>query len=560
MKLWQNLRWIMFGAAMLAVVGLTGMNFYSLNALHKKSVKDLEETRRAQITELADQTRSRFFDAPREIWKLDMDKQRFGIESGRFTPLFMNTIAKTARDPLFSEIYFASADASFCGENPNVLKYDLRMERFHPVLSVDDFVCDGLGMARTRMKVLVDEYKWNTKVFFDTHRSMTMALVDNRDQHVMGYLFYKINDRFLIEDFIQPMLSDYSSRSTQRAGGINLWLHDWTNNEVLASSDASTPFDPQDIQINQRFPNLLENWSIKATYDETPALRASQKSLFRNYGVLSGAVLLLVGSVVVIFIIAHRERELALRQAGFLANVTHELKTPLAVMQAAGENLADGRVSDPNRLKSYGKHIYDETLRLRSMIEKLLDVAKADAGQLVARKAPYKLTELAKSYVDQKRDYITQQGFELHTHLEHDVPLVMVDKDHFEAILSNLVENAIKYSPSTKYIGLAVRSSGRNVVLSITDKGVGVQKAAQKKIFEKFYRVEDSLTAQTKGHGLGLSIVKNFVQQNGGTITLDSHLGKGSIFRVEFPVFFDEKSVSPSSQTVRSTEEYVDKG
>lgn len=545
---------------MLAVVGLTGMNFYSLNALHEQSVNDLEETRRAQILELADQTRSRFFDVPREIWKLDMDKQRFGIESKRFSPLFMNTIAKTAQDPLFSEIYFASADASFCGENPNVLKYDHRSEDFHPVLSVDEFVCDGLGMARTRMKVLVDEYKWNTKVFFDTHRSMTMALVDNRDQHVMGYLLYKINDRYLVEDFIQPMLADYSNRSAEGAGGINLWLHDWTNNQLLASSDASTPFDPQDVQVNQRFPNLLENWSIKATYDETPALLASQKSLYRNYGVLSGAVILLVGSLVVIFIIAHRERELALRQAGFLANVTHELKTPLAVMQAAGENLADGRVSDPDRLKSYGKHIYDETLRLRSMIEKLLDVAKADAGQLVAKKAPYKLTDLAKKYVEQKRDFITQRGFELHTHLEHDVPLVMVDKDHFDAILSNLVENAIKYSPATKYIGLAVRSSGKSVVLSVTDKGIGIEKAAQKKIFEKFYRVEDSLTAQTKGHGLGLSIVKNFVHQNGGTITLDSQLGKGSTFRVEFPVFFDEKPVSPSSQTVRRTEEYVDKG
>jgi signal transduction histidine kinase len=112
----------------------------------------------------------------------------------------------------------------------------------------------------------------------------------------------------------------------------------------------------------------------------------------------------------------------------------------------------------------------------------------------------------------------------------------MVDVENFETILGNLLENAMKYSKEEKFIHLSLQQQANEVVLKITDHGMGIPKKSQKHIFEKFYRAEDVMTANTKGHGLGLSIVKNLVELNGGTISVKSEEGKGACFTIKFPV------------------------
>jgi K+-sensing histidine kinase KdpD len=204
-------------------------------------------------------------------------------------------------------------------------------------------------------------------------------------------------------------------------------------------------------------------------------------------------------------------------------------------MQAAGENLSDGRVTEGKRLKSYGDHIYNESVRLKRMIEKLLDAAKGDSGQLSTEQAPHYLQELTAEFVEANRSYIEDQGFTFMFTHDKNLPLVMVDADHVETTLNNLVENAMKYSRDNKEISVKVEKKGVYVAISVTDKGTGIPKKSLRYIFDKFYRVEDSLTAKTKGHGLGLSIVKNMVEMNGGTIDVKSDYGKGSTFIVKFP-------------------------
>src|SRR5699024_9171106 len=165
------------------------------------------------------------------------------------------------------------------------------------------------------------------------------------------------------------------------------------------------------IQFKQSFPNFFDNWKLEVTFTNTATIKASNASLTKNLFMLGGAFLILVGALVFMFTTAQQERMLAERQAGFLANVTHELKTPLAVMQAAGENLADGRVEDKDRLKSYGTHIFTESIRLRKMIEKLLDVAKADAHSSLIEPKPVLLNELLEDYLADHRSYIRNNGF-----------------------------------------------------------------------------------------------------------------------------------------------------
>jgi len=211
-------------------------------------------------------------------------------------------------------------------------------------------------------------------------------------------------------------------------------------------------------------------------------------------------------------------------------------------MQAAGENLADGRVTEGARLKNYGDHIYNESVRLKKMIEKLLDAAKVDSGQVTTEQAPHFLHELVAEFFEANKMYIENQGFKISFSHDDNLPYVMVDADHVETVLNNLVENAMKYSRDQKVIDISVTANGNFVKLSVSDKGTGIPKQSMRYIFDKFYRVEDSLTAQTKGHGLGLSIVKNMVEMNGGKIDVKSQYGKGSTFTVKFPILMKTDS------------------
>jgi signal transduction histidine kinase len=204
-------------------------------------------------------------------------------------------------------------------------------------------------------------------------------------------------------------------------------------------------------------------------------------------------------------------------------------------MQAAGENLSDGRVRDHDRLKRYGQHIYTESVRLRGMIDKLLDVAKADAGETILERSPVRLRDIAQKYIQENETYIKQKGYELDVHFASDEPPVTVDQDSIQTVISNLVENALKYSADSHYIGIFTKTTQDGVSLTVKDKGIGIPSKAVKHIFDKFYRVEETLTAHTKGHGLGLSIVKHLVEINQGEIEVNSESGKGSSFSIRFP-------------------------
>jgi len=558
-KKYLSLRWILLGTGIVAILGLTAMNVYSLYRLHETTIESDVENKKLQIAEFTDRVHYRFFAPFTGISKLEMEhiQNRFE-QDGSFPEDFLRLLDNAAKDSIYEGIYFTTQESKAWREKDELLKYDPGSRDFFTVSDYPDYICDGMGMARTRMKVLIDGYRYNNKVIFDTHRSMTIALINLTTKDVFGYLTLPINRDYVVETYLQNELVEKFGNAD--SSGVIVWLRDWTKNQTVASSDPSVSFDDDKVQYYQRFPDFFDNWNLKVAFTESPTIAASKASLVKNFVVLGVAFFLLMGALVFMFITAQKERALAVRQAGFLANVTHELKTPLAVMQAAGENLADGRVDNEERLKSYGKHIHNEALRLKRMIEKLLDVAKADAGQSMIEQQPSQLEQQLKEYLDRHRSYIENSGFRLETTIEESMPPVMIDKDNFDTIVGNLIENAIKYSNHDKYLAIKLFQEKDTVRLEIHDHGVGIPKKSRSQIFEKFYRVEDTLTAQTKGHGLGLSIVKNLVELNGGKIRVKSEEGKGSQFIIDFPVLAEAESADHEVQedNTESREELED--
>lgn len=543
-------RWFFFTIAILAVLALTSMNIYSLYALRDSTIEAAKENRKYQLEEFTSQVSHHFYKPFRGIRHLDMaDLEYSWKKNGDFPEHYNQVLFSALEDSLFSEIYFVPHHFNGC-HKPDypVYKFDYQSGHFLTSFDIPKEVCDGYGISVSGLNTIsLDEYRFNNRISFDAHRTMTAALINLSDKSIVGHINFVINKDHLLNNIMKPaMVSQFGN---PKKSGMVVWLRDWMQDEILLASSPDHAFSREIIDIRERFPGLLDNWTLQASFLESPVVSATRASLARNLVVLGFAVLVLIGALFFIFINAQKEREFAQRQTVFLANVTHELKTPLAVMQAAGENISDGRVSDGNSLKSYGKHIYQEAVRLRKMIDQLLDVAKVDSGSTVVNLSPQRLEEIVQDFYDKNRNYIEDKGFKFKLTVQNKLPLVMVDAEHIDTILNNLIENSLKYSKEKKEITIKLFGDKSSVGFSIIDKGQGIPRKAHKNIFKKFYRVENSMTSSIKGHGLGLSIVKNLVEMNGGKIEVYSELGKGAEFSIHFKPFISHSDASKTSQT-----------
>lgn len=567
MKQQSTLRWFFLGLGIVAVLALTTLNIYSLYALRESTIEAAKDSKKNQLDEFAEQVRFQFISPFLEIRKLNMGHlERSWSMTGNFPDKYAQVLTEAMTDSLYTDLYYIPKNEDACmSDEYHVYRFDPQTRSFIVVDDVSQATCDGFGLSISRTQVALNEYRFNNKVTFDAHRSMTISLINTRDRTVVGHLNFSIDYDYLVNTFMDRQIKEKFG-PTERSGLV-VWLRDWMQDDILLGSDDSYVYDRNQYQVDirQRFPNMLDNWVLHASFLDSPTVAASNASLTRNLIVLSSAVVVLFGALVFMFINAQRERELAQRQAGFLANITHELKTPLAVMQAAGENIADGRVTEGTRLRNYGNHIYNEAVRLRKMIEKLLDVAKVDAGQSVVEQAPHYIEQIAEGICNDSREFVDSKGFNLTFESEKNLPLVMVDSDHIETILNNLIENSMKYSSDEKSIRVHAKKAGNNVEVAVTDKGDGIPAKAQKLIFNKFYRVDNSPNKKTNGHGLGLAIVKDLVEMNGGEIRVISKVGQGSTFTISFPALIKESPAAradhqPSDKPIKKPKdvnEYV---
>jgi two-component system sensor histidine kinase/response regulator len=170
------------------------------------------------------------------------------------------------------------------------------------------------------------------------------------------------------------------------------------------------------------------------------------------------------------------------------------------------------------------------------MIEKLLNVARYDAGSVVVQKQVVRLSDLVQAYLSSNKAFFADLGYHIDVTCSSNES-VCIDTESFATIIRNLVDNAVKYSEQQRNIHLRVFRAGLDLVFEVEDFGIGIPEDQQALVFNKFYRVEDPMTATTKGHGLGLAIVKHLTELNGGVISLKSQYGYGSTFTVRFPIW-----------------------
>ena len=255
------------------------------------------------------------------------------------------------------------------------------------------------------------------------------------------------------------------------------------------------------------------------------------------YFVLS---LILVLLILILFFLSmrafFRKEKLDEMKNDFINNMTHEIKTPIATIGLACEMLQDPNIgSDPESNKTYIGIIGDENRRMRMLVETILQSSKMSSKNFQLNLKEIDLNNTIENVAANFKLQISSRQGELKCNLDASPSIILGDELHITNMIYNLIDNAIKYSVNQLEINISTRIEGDNILLSVSDHGLGISKEDQKHIFEKFYRVSTGNIHNVKGFGIGLSYVHQVVALHKGTITVDSTLGEGTTFTVTLP-------------------------
>jgi signal transduction histidine kinase len=258
----------------------------------------------------------------------------------------------------------------------------------------------------------------------------------------------------------------------------------------------------------------------------------------RNLGLSFGMLLLLSVSVALLAAASRRAHRLAEQQMEFVAGVTHELRTPVAVIRSAAENLSQGVVGNAERVKRYGTVIEGEARRLGEMIESVLRYAGLESGGGLGNTAPVSPAEIVNAAVDTAIAAVGAGAITVERAIAPDLPAVMGDAGALRSAVQNLLANAVKYGGADRWVGVrAERLPGRRpeICITVSDHGAGIPPADLPHIFEPFYRGSDAVAGQIHGNGLGLSLVKRIVVAHGGRVAVSSKPNAGTTFTLTLP-------------------------
>ena len=280
----------------------------------------------------------------------------------------------------------------------------------------------------------------------------------------------------------------------------------------------------------------IEFWRVRTGYgnQSIPQIIAARERPQRVMMAILAAVMALG-----VFLVARalaREVRLAELKSSFVSSVSHDLKTPLALIQLFAETLELGRLKNTDRATEYYRIINSEARKLTRLINNLLDFSKIEAGLRMYRLKPSDLTEVTERVLESLQSQFRHNQFTVTARLGTPVP-VMIDPEAAEQALENLLSNAMKYSPESREILVEVLKDGQDGVVRVTDRGVGIPEKFRRRIFRKFYRIQTDAGSGPQGTGLGLAIVDHIMRGHGGSVRVVSEPGRGSTFSLHFPLY-----------------------
>ena len=339
--------------------------------------------------------------------------------------------------------------------------------------------------------------------------------------------------------FPQALAEQVNQKSSDQSGNqiaMMVYPADTEMGKAIKPLAATAGWGEGKPEVMRKFDDGFRGLALGIKYQGTSVQALGQTWMHRSFLILGILSLMIIGGLVLTKHIVSKEMALARLKSDFVSNVSHELRTPLALIRLYAETLELGRITTQEKKQQYYRIIRKESERLTALINNILDFSRIEAGRKEYEFRETDIAALVHNTLDSYRYQIEQQGFAFEESIDPNLPAVRVDREAIARALVNLVNNALKYSTDEKFLGVKLYRENGVLKLEVVDRGIGIARRDQSKIFEKFYRTGDPLVHNTKGSGLGLSLVRHITQAHGGEIAVESTPGKGSKFTLSLPL------------------------
>ena len=519
-----------------------------------RSISDLSQSSSVVLKQLSQETADGLSRSIEDALKAPYLNTLLRTSQQMTEPLNLPVIAPILEQGLDAETYvdrfYVWSDVGV-EHRAEVMAYDRVSHGFHAGVSEAELMVRRfreLSKQKRAISMFEDTVDGRRSYFQAQIRFVTPA----REQ-MSSFVALRVDAERLRSEYFPAFIAD-KQKNTEGPSGFTplvVTLFD-SDNRVIVPTQGSAPlryvdertfplvfFDPELIAFAAPDGRPPERWRVRTGYgDRTIAeIVAARARPQRAMMAMLAAVMAL--GVFFVARAAAREVRLAELRSNFVSSVSHDLKTPLALIQLFAETLELGRLKNTDRAQEYYRIINSEARKLTRLINNLLDFSKIEAGLRSYTRKPVNLTELTRQVLESLESQFQHNQFTVTSRLDGDVP-VLIDPEAAVQALENLLSNAMKYSPEHRTISVHVGRVDGYGVVRVHDSGIGIPPRLRRKVFRKFFRIQTDAGSGPQGTGLGLAIVDHVMRGHGGFVRVDSEPGRGSTFTLHFPLYAGE--------------------
>ncbi len=361
----------------------------------------------------------------------------------------------------------------------------------------------------------------------ESYLIIASAIPDDTGSNPTGLLGVKLNNDFVTSQILNKIIEDLPISENADIVVSNLL------GEILLGVKTSTL---ELATVTDYFEKNFPPWKIEIFHSGTDSLGVfNVKKSFYFWTIITLVLILTFGAALIIRTIAN-EMEILKIKSDFVSSVSHELKTPLTSIKTLVERLQEGKVKEKSKMQQYFSVISQDADKLSNLVTNILDFSKIEEGKKEYNFVETDVSQWMAQFLESLKKSEIQRGLIFHAEIAAGLPSVFLDRDAIAQALNNLIDNAEKFSQDKREIDINVRKDDENIIISVTDYGIGIPQAEIDKIFDKFYQGKNALSQSVRGTGLGLTLVKHIVEAHGGRISVKSEIDQGSTFSLIFPL------------------------
>jgi signal transduction histidine kinase len=380
-----------------------------------------------------------------------------------------------------------------------------------------------------------------TSLTVDQHDPANRIIINpitDEKSRIVGLAGLIVDPEFFVAELL-PKAIKKSLPEFDDEHSLVVCVRDGQGRQVLPTAPVT---DPKEDRVRRGLTFVFTDWKIGLQGDVAAPQTWARANFAYNMTLSALLAALLIIGITLTLRTALREIRLSSMKNEFVSNVSHELRTPLASIRVFGELMRRGRVTEADKVREYGTYIETESRRLTQLINNILDFSKIESGHKVYEFEPADIEDVVAASLGSFGTRLRNKGIELaYKGPEEPLPEMIIDANAIDRAVANLLDNAVKYSDGGNLIEVRLWSDDGEAHIgeahiAVSDRGIGIPRDEQQRIFERFHRVSTGLVHDVRGSGLGLSLVQHIMTAHGGRVTVDSRLGQGSTFTLHLPL------------------------